>query len=151
MGNKGYFVNNHIRICHIWWNTLGIGLIVGICLMSFWGCDGESQQEEAIEYRLCEEENLPEELIRMIQERKEEPFRLSYTTREYMYIAVGYGAQPRGGCGVQVNSLTRGEENIYIDTKLVGTDGNELELRQVTYPYVVVKCRNYDLPVMYRK
>lgn len=102
-----------------------------------------------LDFTVCEEGRLPDELVELIEEKKAEPFKLTFTTREYMYIVVGYGAQQRGGCSVTVNSLYRTTQAVYIDTNLIGVEGEAIQIDGMTYPYVAVKCENQNLPVVY--
>lgn len=102
-----------------------------------------------LDFTVCEEGRLPDELVELIEEKKAEPFKLTFTTREYMYIVVGYGAQQRGGCSVTVNSLYRTTQAVYIDTNLIGVEGETIQIDGMTYPYVAVKCENQNLPVVY--
>ncbi len=115
------------------------------------GTTTESSQEEQVnlDFTVCEEDRLPDELLDIIEEKKAEPFKLTFTTREYMYIVVGYGAQQRGGCSVTVNALYRTDEAVYIDTNLIGVEGETIRIDGMTYPYVAVKCENQNLPVVY--
>ena len=115
------------------------------------GTTTESSQEEQVnlDFTVCEVDRLPDELLDIIEEKKAEPFKLTFTTREYMYIVVGYGAQQRGGCSVTVNALYRTDEAVYIDTNLIGVEGETIRIDGMTYPYVAVKCENQNLPVVY--
>lgn len=115
-------------------------------------CNGKcvSDEQEKLEFTVCEAGRLPDELVRIIEEKKAEPFKLSFITREYMYIVVGYGAQPRGGCCVTVDSLYKTSQAVYIDTNLIGTEGSEIRIDGMSYPYVAVKCENQELPVVYQ-
>lgn len=102
-----------------------------------------------LDFTVCEEGRLPAELVEIINEKKASPFKLTFTTREYMYIVVGYGAQQRGGCSVTVNALYRTSQAVYIDTNLIGSEGESIKIDGLTYPYVAVKCENQNLPVVY--
>lgn len=126
---------------------LSIFLISNIFLLS--GCNSEAETEN-LDFTVCEDGRLPAELVRIIEEKKAEPFKLTFTTREYMYIVVGYGAQPRGGCAVTVDALYTTGDAVCIDTNLVGTEDSEIKIDGMSYPYVAVKCENQDLPVVYR-
>lgn len=110
-----------------------------------------SGEEERIDldFTVCEAGRLPEELLDIIEEKKAIPFKLTFTTREYMYIVVGYGAQHRGGCSVTVNSLYRTSQAVHIDTNLIGVEGETIQIDGITYPYIAVKCENQNLPVIY--
>ena len=129
------------------------GILLAIFLIStiFWliGCNSEAETEN-LDFTVCEDGRLPAELVRIIEEKKAEPFKLTFTTREYMYIVVGYGAQPRGGCSVTVEALYKTDDAVCIDTNLVGTEDSEIKIDGMSYPYVAVKCENQDLPVVYR-
>ena len=111
---------------------------------------GQAEKEQTnMDFTVCEAGRLPAELVELIESKKAEPFRLTFTTREYMYIVVGYGAQPRGGCSVTVNELYRTEDAVHIKTNLVGVEGETIRIDGMTYPYVAVKCENQNLPVVY--
>lgn len=109
---------------------------------------GEEERVD-LDFTVCEAGRLPGELLEIIEEKKEFPFKLTFTTREYMYIVVGYGAQNRGGCSVTVNSLYRTAQAVYIDTNLIGVEGEPIQIDGMTYPYIAVKCENQNLPVIY--
>lgn len=112
--------------------------------------EGQAEKEQTdMDFTVCEAGRLPAELVELIEGKKAEPFRLTFTTREYMYIVVGYGAQPRGGCSVTVNELYRTEDAVHIKTNLVGVEGETIRIDGMTYPYVAVKCENQNLPVVY--
>ena len=122
-------------------NILAVGLVAAVGFLTVYlnsladnksqlSTDGSATPVEAqvdngdervnLDFTVCEEGRLPEELVEIIEEKKAEPFKLTFTTREYMYIVVGYGAQQRGGCSVTVNELYRTSQAVYIDTNLVG-------------------------------
>lgn len=109
----------------------------------------DSGEHVDIEFTICEEGRLPDELVDIIESKKAQPFCLTFTTREYMYIVVGYGAQQRGGCAVTVNQLYRTEDAVHIDTNLIGVEGETIKIDGMTYPYVAVRCENQNLPVSY--
>lgn len=144
-------------------------LLAFLCVASLYGCASsstgtaqterndsdagmlgtETEERVDLDFTVCEEGRLPSELIEIIEEKKASPFKLTFTTREYMYIVVGYGAQQRGGCSVTVNALYRTSQAVYIDTNLIGVEGEPIKIDGMTYPYVAVKCENQNLPVIY--
>lgn len=101
-----------------------------------------------IDFTVCDETRLPKELLEIIEEKKDTPFRLSYSTGSYMYIVVGYGEQNRDNLSVVVNDLFVGEKNIYVSTTLI-SDSQQMKEGVVTYPYVAMKCEKYDMPIVY--
>ena len=45
-----------------------------------------------LEYTVIAEDNIPEELLEKIEERKENAFKLTFEDQGFLYICVGYGA-----------------------------------------------------------
>lgn len=109
---------------------------------------GTPEKIKDIDFTVCDESRLPKELLEIIEEKKEVPFRLTYTTGSYMYIVVGYGEQNRNNLSVAVSDLFLGEEGIYVNTNLI-SDSQQMQEGIVTYPYIVLKCEKYDMPIIY--
>ena len=93
-------------------------------------------------------EDVPEELQKIIEEKKEAPFTLTYTDNECLYIVAGYGVQSTGGYSIEVPELYLTKENIVIDTNLIGPTEKAVALK--SYPYVVVMTEYRELPVLFQ-
>lgn len=120
--------------------------------MGVTACQSEKQEEESetkIDFTVCHEENLPKELKKLIVEKKEKPFKLSYSTKEYTYITVGYGKQMMGGYSIQVQKISVTDSRVLIKTVLKGPKVEE-ERQGISYPYIVVKIQNMDKPVAFQ-
>ena len=83
----------------------------------------EREETTELEFTVVDEERLPEELLKMVGEKKAEPFKLTYGDGGYLYLCVGYGKQPTGGCSISVNELYATDNAIYLDTNLTVTEG----------------------------
>ncbi len=92
-----------------------------------------------LDFTVVEDADLPGELKEIIDEKKAQPFKLTYTNKDNLYIAVGYGEQNSGGYSIQVNQLYLTKNAIYIDTNLIGPSKEDMVSQGITYPYVVVK------------
>lgn len=106
------------------------------------GCKSENTEVKKIkdlDFTVVEDADLPGELKEIIDEKKQEPFKLSYNNKEYLYIAVGYGKQNCGGYSIAVDDLYLTKNAIYIDTNLIGPSKDDVAAQGVTYPYIVVK------------
>lgn len=117
------------------------------------GCRLEKSEDEKIkdlDYTVCDESKLPDELKEIIKEKRKEPFKLTYRTKDYLYIVVGYGAQDRTDLNVKMTELYLTENAIYVDTDLEAVDTTTLEDQKVTYPWIAVKCELYDVQVNFR-
>lgn len=129
--------------------------LVLVLLFSLTGCkDGEEQRErQEIDFTVCSRDMLPEELYTIIEEKKENVSKFTYANGSFMYIVVCYGEKDRENLNVVVNDLFMTSNAIYIDTTLK-TDKASSSDTEVTgelsmYPYVVLKCEKYDLPVVF--
>jgi hypothetical protein len=102
-----------------------------------------------LEFTVVEDADLPGELKEIIDEKKENPFKLSYSNKDYLYIVVGYGKQNSGGYSISVDDLFLTSNAIYIDTNLIGPTKDDMVTQGVTYPYVVVKLEFIDKSVVF--
>lgn len=67
---------------------LGLGLLAG--------CSEKKDPMEKIkdlEFTVLSEDNIPEELKAVIEEKKDTSFKMTYQDNGFMYICVGYGSE----------------------------------------------------------
>jgi len=122
-------------------------LVIGLA-----GCkskEGEIKKIRDLDFTVVENADLPGELKEIIDEKKEAPFRISYSNKDNLYIAVGYGKQNSGGYSVAVNELYLTNNAIYIDTNLIGPSKSDMVSQGITYPYVVVKLEYIDQRIVF--
>lgn len=127
-------------------------LIMVVCTALLGGCKSETAKDEKLkdlEFTVVEEVDQPEQLKTMIEEKKIQPMKLSYSDGEFLYIVAGYGEQKTGGFSIQVNQLYETENAIYFDTTLLGPSEGDAVTQALTYPYVVVKTEYIDKPIVY--
>ena len=127
--------------------------ILCLCLFCLCvGCGTEKISMEKlrdIEFTVVPTKDIPEELEEMIDEKEEEPFKVTYADDGELYIAVGYGKQPTSGYSIEVKELYETKNAIYIHTNLIGPAKDEKILERATYPYVVVKLEFIDKNVVF--
>ncbi len=131
-----------------------LAFLLSIGLLFLTGC--EKQPEEAkknVEFTVCDESKMPNELLEIINEKKDKIFKLSYINDNYLYIAVGYGEKNRQNYAVTIEDLYVTENAIYIDTALYTDETTPTDAivkgTPSMYPYIVVKCEKIDLPVVF--
>ena len=130
-----------------------------VMVMSLTGCtvttEGENEKIKDIEFTVLGEENIPEELQQIIEEKKEKEFKITYQDSDFLYICVGYGKQETGGYSITVNDLYLTANAIYVDTNLMGPEPESRDVYQAqekegaSYPYVVVKIEYLDEAVVF--
>lgn len=122
-------------------------------LSALTGCKFEETNEKKIkdlDYTICDESKLPKELVTIIKEKRKEPFKLTYRTKDYLYIVIGYGAQDRTDLNVTLTDLYLTENAIFVDTDIVSVEDKTIENNLVSYPYIAVKCELYDVDVHFK-
>lgn len=130
---------------------LAISMCTTLILLAT-GCSAEKLSTEKlrdIDFTVVDEEDIPEELEEMIDEKEEKPFKLTYADGDVLYIAVGYGEQPTTGYSIQVTELYESKNAIYIHTNLIGPSKEEKILERKTHPYIVVKLEYIDKNVVF--
>ncbi|NLC17703.1 MAG: protease complex subunit PrcB family protein [Clostridiales bacterium] len=111
--------------------------------------EDEIKKIRDLDFTVVEDADLPGELKELIEEKKAEPFKISYSNKDNLYIAVGYGKQNSGGYSISVDELYLTNNAIYIDTNLIGPSSDDVVSQGVTYPYVVVKLEYIDKRVVF--
>lgn len=102
-----------------------------------------------IDFIICKMENIPKELKAIVKEKKKKPFQLSYRTKEYTFLAVGYGEQSTRGYSIQVKELYELPKIAVLETRLIRSTLGEKK-QGISYPYFVIKIQNVDKPISFR-
>jgi hypothetical protein len=115
------------------------------------GCLKEDAQKvRDLESVIVSEEALPTELKTIIDGKKEKPFQLTYSDKEYLYICIGYGKQETGGYSIVLNDLYLTETEVRVDTTLLGPELSDQAKKTATYPYLVIRTELVEQPVVFR-
>lgn len=145
MSKKRYGISGFFRC------LLSMSIIMAVLFTS--GCkvskdDGKKVRD--LEFSVAVDSDVPEELRQIIEEKKAQPFKLTFNDEQNLYIVVGYGAQSTGGYSIAVKELYLTDNSIVIDTELLGPEKGENPAPEASYPYVVVKTENLENPVIFQ-
>jgi len=127
----------------------GVILIPVLCVLLLTGC-GLFQEEKIklrdLDFTVLSDEKIPEELKTVIVEKGTEPFHLTYSDDQNLYISIGYGQQKTG-----VDELYLTEDAIYVGTTLLGPEitGQKKGAEKPSTPYIVIKTEFLDKTVIY--
>jgi len=135
------------------WYILILAFVMAFLVSMLSSCKMEETKDKKIkdlDYTICDESKLPDELVRLIQERKKEPFKLTYRTKDYLYIVVGYGAQDRADLCIHLRELYLTENAIFVETEMDAVEDKSLEEGKMAYPWIAVKCMLYDEQVIFK-
>lgn len=129
-----------------------IGMIIIFVVLIFLSCKITKTSPKKVadlDYTVVEDQDVPDELMKIINDKKKNNLRLTYTTKDYIYIVAGYGTQPTSGYSIKLNQLYLGENSIYLDSNLIGPTKGEEVTDKPTYPYIVIKIEKRDEPVVF--
>ena len=133
------------RKCFLWAVILMLTIVSGCGLEKT-----DSKKLEDLSYTILEEKEIPQEFLAVIEEKKEQMFKLTYTDEESLYIAVGYGVQQTGGYSISVNQCYLTQNAVYFDTTLSGPSKGEQVNEAKSYPYLVIKTKYSDKNVVFQ-
>ena len=81
-------------------------LLSGMCVLPGCSLKGiNNTKKEEIDYTVVEDEDLPAELKKLIDEKKGSTLKMTYTTKDYTYMVAGYGTMTTSGYSISVLSL----------------------------------------------
>ena len=133
----------------------------GRCILIPWigavfllsACQVTAMKEEKIrdlEYTVVAADEIPEELMAQIEKEKEEPMKLTFSDKGYLYIVHSYGAQETSGYSIEVKELYETKNAICIETELWGPKKTEKIVETETYPFVAVKIEENEKYVVFQ-
>lgn len=134
-----------------------IRLIAVILMAAFLatGCGREGEKINKIkdlEFTVLSEDDFPAELKTMIDEKREQAFKMTYQDSGFLYICVGYGKQATGGYSISVNDLYEADNAVYADTMLLGPEPGTVDLAKKnspSYPVIVMKTEHLEKSVVF--
>ena len=137
------------------WMRMGLCLVMcimweSVCLLS--GCSSQqigSDKKESLDYTVVESVDVPVELQKLIDEKKANTLRLTFTTKDYTYIVAGYGTQQTSGYSIRVNDVYLGNNAVYAEFTLIGPAASESVTEVKTTPYIVLKIEKRDESVVF--
>ena len=117
------------------------------------GCSVSREDKDKVrdlEFQVAAQGELPQELSKHIAQKVSQPFKLTYTDSQNLYIAVGYGAQPTGGYSISVKELYLTENSIILQTELMGPEKGEDPGTEQSFPYIVLRTELLEEPVVFQ-
>ena len=128
-----------------------------ICLIawlafSIVGCgmlQKKNSEEKEVDYTVVKKEELPSEVKKIIEVKKQEEFQMAYQCEGELYLLRGYGIQSSGGYSIQVEYVRENEEEIHIKTRLLGPESREEQKDTISCPSIVVKVENRNKKIVF--
>lgn len=116
------------------------------------GCQketGSAERGKDQDYTVVAVRDCPEDFLKELEEKKINPFQMTYMDGEYLYIALGYGEQPTGGFSITVHGLYETGDKLCLATELLGPGKDEVVKEKASYPFIIVKTEKTDKEVLF--
>lgn len=127
---------------------VSVSVLTGLAGCSIKEVDSDKVME--LDFTVVEDNDLPSELKKLIDEKKQNTLRMTYTTKDYTYMVMGYGTQETSGYSIRVNDVYLGKNAVYADVSLVGPAAGEEVTEMPTTPYIVIKIEKREETVIFR-
>ena len=131
-----------------------IYLLLSVMLLLFLsGCNVKKEDGEKVrdlEFTVLGENDVPQQLKTILAEKRTQPFKMTFTDEQNLYIAVGYGPQQTGGYSIQVEELYLTDNAIVLDTELMGPGKEEAVAPETSYPTIIIRTELVENPVIFK-
>ncbi|MGN0484465.1 MAG: protease complex subunit PrcB family protein [Lachnospiraceae bacterium] len=134
------------------WGSIVVFVGFFVCLSLECGCDAADKEKKLrdLDYTVVAQEEIPQEIQEMIEEKKQTAFNLTKQMDDGMYLVRGYGRQKGNGYSVQVLECYLTKEAVYVKTELKGDDNSKNNGEKESFPYIVVKIEQQDKIVIFK-
>ena len=106
----------------------------------------EEAERTPLKYTVADRSQIPEEAAKLIEEKKEKEFQMTYRVGDDLYLMKGYGVQMTGGYSIQVEEMSESENAVFCRTRLLGPS-KEDQGGEPSCPCIVLKIKNTTKPV----
>lgn len=131
-------------------------LVCALCLCVLTGVltgcekvEGGGTRGKDWDYTVVPTADCPEEFLKEIEGRKINAFQMTYDDGEFLYLAIGYGEQEKGGFSIQVLGLYELGEALCLETSLNGPEEDEVVSHKPSSPYLIVKTQKTEKQVIF--
>lgn len=135
------------------WLAMRKSIIILACVCFLSGCSMQKTATEKIRdiaFTVVKEEEVPQELATMIDEKKTGRMKLVYTDESYLYLVEGYGTKQTSGYSVVADACYETENAVCFHSQLLGPKEGEQVFDAKSYPYVVIKIERIEKHVVFQ-
>lgn len=109
----------------------------------------EQEKIRDVPYTVVSQDEWPKELTKLIEEKRKEPFQMTFQDGDDLYLCRGYGQQQRGGMSIQVKELYEVKNGICFSSVLTGELVKEQSDTLPSFPVIVVKIEYENKVVVF--
>ncbi|NMA82584.1 MAG: protease complex subunit PrcB family protein [Epulopiscium sp.] len=128
-----------------------IWAVFGLIFLLMVGCGKKNQvireSGTPLQFIILDEDEIPEKLQEKIEEEKKKPFQLGFSDGKDLYLVIGYGEQETGGYSIKVHAVEQVNNTIRVITELIPPKKGEAVVQVLSYPYIVLRTKDIQLPI----
>lgn len=119
--------------------------------LTLWGCSREERPEKTgdLDFTIVSGSDIPQELKKLIHERKKSSFELTFSENSCLFVVKGYGTQKSGGYSIKINEFYQAKNTLVLDTELIGPKKDQKVSDKDSYPYIVLKTEYREEPITF--
>ena len=106
----------------------------------------EEGERTPLEYTIVKQEEIPEEISELMEQKKKKVFQMTYQVGDIRYLMKGYGEQLTGGYSIQLEEVSESENAVFCKTRLIGPEKADAG-SEPSYPCIVLKIRETEKPI----
>lgn len=128
-----------------------ICVLILLAVLSVSGCRFiriEEGERTPLEYTIMKQEEIPAEAVKLMEQKKEKSFQMTYQVGDVRYLMKGYGQQLTGGYSIQVEEVSESENAVFCKTRLVGPEEKNIG-SEPSYPCIVLRITDTQKPVQF--
>lgn len=125
---------------------------IAVLLMTVLGmaaCSKTESENAVVDYCIVSCEEVPTQLVHLIDENKLKDFHLTYSDEGCLYIVRGYGKQDTNGYSISVEELTKEGDVLVLNTTLIGPAPGEAVGSRQSFPYIILKTEDIGCSVIF--
>lgn len=134
------------------WRRLSFVGLIALLAFSIVGCSLMQKKNEEgteVDYTVVKVSEWPEEIQKIIEEKKQNAFEMTYRCDGELYLMKGYGIQTSGGYSIQVEYIKETSDILHVKTQLIGPSSKEQKQEAVSCPMIVVKVEYRDKMIVF--
>ena len=123
--------------------------LLAVCIVGCSMIQKKTGEEKKVDYTVVKKEELPPEVKKVIEIKKQEEFQMTYQEEDMLYLLQGYGIQSSGGYSIRVENVSENDTELHVKTKLIGPKGKDGGTEGISCPYLVIKVENRHKKVVF--
>lgn len=116
-------------------------MLVLVAVLLTCGCTvikSDNEKKQDLDYTITDYNEVPDEVKKLIDEKKAEKFSTVFSDPENTYIIIGFGKKESGGYSIRLDEIYESDTDVFVKTTFSGPE-EPADVTEETYPYIIIK------------